>query len=147
MFLCHALPIVDKIIFRCFWMSCFVCIVFTLCRYLFSLPSFARTSWFISSSCTVFFFSFVFSILFPYILGSFCFTIFACFRRFFIWVSSRTSHPGLDCFFVLFEGTPIDICKTLDVQVLQESLISCPHRHTHTHIYIYIYIYILSKRD
>ena len=27
MFLCHALPIVDEIFFRCFGMSCFVCIV------------------------------------------------------------------------------------------------------------------------
>ena len=27
MFLCHALPIVDRIFFRCFGMSCFVCIV------------------------------------------------------------------------------------------------------------------------
>ena len=27
MFLCHALPIIDKIFFRCFGMSCFVCIV------------------------------------------------------------------------------------------------------------------------
>ena len=27
MFLCHALPVVDRIFFRCFGMSCFVCIV------------------------------------------------------------------------------------------------------------------------
>ena len=55
MCLCHTLPIVDKILF------CLYC--FTLCRYLFSLTSFPRTFWFISSSCTVIFFL-VLSLLF-----------------------------------------------------------------------------------
>ena len=39
-----------------FWNVLFCLYCFTLCRYLFSLPSFARTFWYISSSCTVFFF-------------------------------------------------------------------------------------------
>ena len=100
MFLCHALPIVDKIFFRCFGIFCLVCIV---------LP-------FVDISL-VFLLSLEPPGLFPQVvllfflvlslLGSFCFTILACFHRFFVWVSSRTSHPGLDCFFVLFEGTPI----------------------------------------
>ena len=38
----------------------------------------------------------------PYVLS-----FWPVFVAFFIWVSSRTSHPGFECFFVLFEGTPI----------------------------------------
>ena len=34
----------------------------------------------------------------------FLFYHFGLFRGFFIWVSSRNSHPGFDCFIVLFEG-------------------------------------------
>ena len=72
---------------NCWWnfLSLFWnCLFFLyLCRYLFSLHSFVRTFWFISSSFTVIFSLVVFSILFPHILGSFCFTILACFRRFF----------------------------------------------------------------
>ena len=86
-----------------FWNVLFYLYCFTLCRYFLVFV----LSPFISSSCTVIFSRVVFSILFPPILGSFCFTILSCFRRFFMWDSSRTSHPGLDCVFVLFEGTPI----------------------------------------
>ena len=76
-------------------MLCLFC--FILCRYLFNLPSFTRTFWFISSSLIVFSF---FSV---HVLAFFlCFIILACFRRvFFIYVSSRISHPGFDFFFVL----------------------------------------------
>ena len=107
MFLYHALPVVDIIFFSLFWNVLFCLYCFTLCRSLINLTSFARTFCFFSSSCTVIFFRVVFCILFLHIPGYFCFTIFACFRKFFIWISCRISHPGFDCFFVLFEGTPI----------------------------------------
>ena len=38
-----------------FWKVLFYLYYFTPCRYLFNLPSFASTLWFISSSCTVIF--------------------------------------------------------------------------------------------
>ena len=107
MFLCHALPIVDKIFFCRFGISCFVHIVLPFVDISLVFLLLLEPSGFISSSCMVIFSHVVFFILFPHILGSFCFNILACFRRFFIWVSSETSHPGLDYFFVLFEGTPI----------------------------------------
>ena len=56
MFSCHSLPIVDRISFRCFGKSFFCLDCFTLCWYLFNLPSFASTFWFISSSVTVIFY-------------------------------------------------------------------------------------------
>ena len=93
--------------FSLFWNVLFCLYYFTLCRYLFNLPSFPRTFWFISSSCTVIFSLVVFSFLFPHILGPFCLTFWPIFVNFFICVSSRISHPGFDCFFVLFEGIPI----------------------------------------
>ena len=115
MFLCHALPIVEKIFFSCFGTSCFVCIVLPFVDislvFLLSLEP--------SSSCTVIFSRVVFSILFPHILGPFCFTILACFRNFFIWVSSRTSHPGLDCFFVLFRGPQFSHTLILPLHLTQ----------------------------
>ena len=55
MFLCYTLLVVDRIFFRCFGMSCFVCIVLPFFQYVFNLPSFACTFWFISSSCAVIF--------------------------------------------------------------------------------------------
>ena len=88
-----------------FWNVLFYLYCFTLCRYLFNLPSFASSFWFIFSSFIVSFSCVVFSFLFLIIPASFfCFIIFACFRRFFIWVSSRNSHPDFDFSFVLFEG-------------------------------------------
>ena len=56
----------------------------TLCWYLFNLPSFANTFWFISLSWTVIFPCVDFSFLFQHIPAFFfCFIILACFRRFF----------------------------------------------------------------
>ena len=98
----HLLIEFSFVVLKCPALYCF-----TLCRYLFNLPSFARTFWFISSSRTVIFSRIVFCILFPHIPGSFCFTVLVCFRRFFIWVSSRISHPGFDRFLVLFKVTLI----------------------------------------
>ena len=107
MFYCNLHPVADRIFFHCFGMSCFV-YCFTFCRYLFNLPSFTSTFWFISSSCIVSFSRVVFSFLFLIVPASFfCLIIFACFRRFFIWVSSRNSHSGFDFSFVLFEGISI----------------------------------------
>ena len=108
MFSCHSLPIVDRISFRCFGMSYFVCTVLPFCRYLFNLPSLASIFWFISSSCTV---------IFPHVACSF-FPPPRLFQRlsssfglvfvvFFICDSSLISYPGFCCFFVLFEGIPI----------------------------------------
>ena len=88
-------------------------VLFTLCRYLFNLLSFTSTFWFISLSCIVIFSFFLlsciaFSFLFRHIPVSFhCFIILACFRRFFICISSWISPPGFDFSFVLFEGMPI----------------------------------------
>ena len=61
---------------------CLYC--FTLCQYLFNLPSFASIFWFISSSCIVIF-CVAFSFLFLHIPTSFlCVIVLACFRRFFL---------------------------------------------------------------
>ena len=79
-FVCIVLPFVYiSLIFACtFWFICWSCIV--------------------SSSCVAF--SFLFLIIPSSIL---CFIILTCFRRFFIYVSSRNSHPGFDFSSVLFE--------------------------------------------
>ena len=46
MFSCHLLPVDDRIFFHV--LECLVCLYrFTLCRYLFNLPSFVRSFWFI----------------------------------------------------------------------------------------------------
>ena len=82
---------------------------FILSRYIFSLPSFVNTFWFISSSCLVcltcydaFFFSF------QYIPAFFIsFVIFACCRKFLFCIFSRISQPGFEFLFVLFKETPI----------------------------------------
>ena len=95
------------------WLPYFIHILFclfcfTLYRYLFNLPSFASTFWFISSSCIVIFPYVAFSFLSRRVPASFlCFIILACFCRFFIWVFSWISHPSFDFFFMIFEGIPI----------------------------------------
>ena len=81
---CHLPLFVGRIFFYCFRMSCFVCIVLPLSRYLFNPLSFTSTFWFISSSCIVIFSRVAFSFLFLHITASFLwFTILACFRGFF----------------------------------------------------------------
>ena len=52
MFLCHALPIIDRIFFRCFWMSCSVCIVLPFVDISLVSLLLPKPFWFISSSCT-----------------------------------------------------------------------------------------------
>ena len=80
MFLCHALPIVDRIFFRCFGMSCFVSLVlpFVDIFLIFLLSPVLYGSIVILSYV-------VFSFLFLHIPASFlCFIILASFRRFFL---------------------------------------------------------------
>ena len=102
MFLCHLLPAVDRISFRYFGMSCFVCIVLPLV-----------------DISLIFFLSPVIFGLFPQVIllsflllpFPFCSNIFQ--RLSFVlsfWlfcVSSRISPPSFDFFFVLFEGISI----------------------------------------
>ena len=95
----HLVPVVNRISFLCFGMSCFV-YHFTLNRYLFNLPPFGSTFWFISSNCIVIFSCAVFSFLFLYILASFlCFIILACFCRFF-YLHFRSNFPSWFWFFL-----------------------------------------------
>ena len=67
MFSCRSLPIVDRMFFFVVLESPILSVLFTLCRYLLNLPSFASTFWFISSSCTVIFSCVASSFLFPLI--------------------------------------------------------------------------------
>ena len=92
-----------------FWNILFCLYYFSLCRYLFNLPSFANTFWFISSSWVFIFSCVAFSFLSLHVPASvLCFIILASFRRFFlIFVFSQISHPGFDFFFVIFEGIPM----------------------------------------
>ena len=104
MFSCHSLQIVDRISFRCFIMSCFVCIVlpFVDISVIFLWPVFSDLFpqvVLLFPPCCLF-------LLPPLILAP-LFIIRACFRSFFICDSSLISHPGFCCFFVLFEGIPI----------------------------------------
>ena len=103
--LVHSPLFAGRLIFRCFGISYFICIVL-FCLGTFCLPSFACTFWFISSSCMVCFnccIAFLFS--FQPIPASFlCFIIFACCRRFVMCVSSRIFHPGFEFLFVFFLG-------------------------------------------
>ena len=83
-----------------FWNVLFL-YCFTLYRYLFNLPSFASTFWFISSSC--YFFLCCFSLLSRVSAFFLCFIIFACFRRFLICVSSQIFHLDFAFLSVLFK--------------------------------------------
>ena len=103
MFSCHSLPIVGRIFFRCFGMSCFVCIAlpFVVISLIFLLWP-------------------VFSGLFPQVVPLFSpmlpvpssrlfqrlsfllFGLVFVFLKIFICVSSRISRPGFDCLFVFF---------------------------------------------
>ena len=85
---------------------CLYCL--TIYRYLFNLPSFYSTFWFISLYRRVFFFLCGFSLFSLHVpVFYLCSIIFACFNRFLIWVSSQTSHQVLIFFFVLFIGIQI----------------------------------------
>ena len=85
-----------------------------------SLPSFARTFCFISSSCIVNFSCFLFSFLFLITPSYFlCFIILACFCRFVIYFSSHNFHPGFDFSFVLF----VSALTVLDSMFLNNGMV------------------------
>ena len=94
--------------FSLFWDIPFCLYCFILSRCLFSLPSFARTFWFISSSCIVYFncVAFLFS---PQHIPPFFLSliIFVRGRKFLISISSLIFHPGFQFLFVFFSRTPI----------------------------------------
>ena len=107
MFLCHDLPVVNRIFFRSFGMSCFVCIVLPfvdmslislLSPELFGLFPQDVLNFFLVLSFP--FSSHLFQDLFLKPFWSFSVGYFIC-------IASRISHPGFDCFFVLREGIPI----------------------------------------
>ena len=85
MFSWHLPQLVGSISFRCFGISCFVCIVLPFV-YISNLPSFASTFWFISSSSIVIFSSIAFFLFLSLHVPAFflCFIILAFFRRFFL---------------------------------------------------------------
>ena len=58
-----------------FWNVQFCLYSFTLCSYLFNIPSFACTFWFISSSCIVIFPVLPFPFFFPYIFMRFSYVL------------------------------------------------------------------------
>ena len=106
------LLLAGRIIFRCFEMSCFVCIVLSCLDtffvfHLLPVPSdlFPRVFLFF----VVFFFTCVaFFFLFQQTPAFFvCFIIFSCCRSFPVYVSSQISSLGFEILFVLFRGTPI----------------------------------------
>ena len=90
-----------------FWKHLFCLYCLILSRYLFRLPSFASTFWFIFSSYIICANCVVLLFFSQHILAFFFYlSIFAC-RRFLICVSSRISHPIFEFLFVFYKGTPI----------------------------------------
>ena len=106
MFLCHTLPGVDRIFCCCFGMSCFVCIVLP-CVDISLIAFFSSELSGLFPQVVLLFFTWCLFHSVPTYSRIFCFTIWACFCRFFFCISSWISHPGFDCFVVLFEGIPI----------------------------------------
>ena len=89
-----------------FWnvLFCLICLI--LSPYLLSLPSFASTFWFISSSCIVCSSCVTLLISSQHILSFFlCLCIFYCCHRFLICVSSLISHPSLEFLFLFFRNS------------------------------------------
>ena len=84
-----------------FWNVLFCLYCFTLCWYLFNLPSFANTFWFISSNCIVIFSSVAFSFLSLHVPAPFlCFIILVCLRRFFLNLRFQLNFPSWFWFFL-----------------------------------------------
>ena len=130
MFSCHLPQHVGRIFLRCFGMFCFVSIV---CRYLFNLPSFASSFWFIFSSCFVILTWIAFPFLSQHVpVFFFCLIIFACFHGFLTCVSSRISHLGFDFLLVPFKGTPILLLLLLLLLLLYITSIQILAEHNQT---------------
>ena len=87
-----------------FWNVLFRSYCLTLSRFLFNLPSFTSTFWFISSSCIIIFTFVAFSFLSQHVPAFF---IFAYRRIFPICVSCRIYHSGFECLFVALRGIPV----------------------------------------
>ena len=96
MFSCHSLPIFDRIFFRCFGKSCFVCIVLPFVNTSLIFLLWPELVYFLKLYC-YFFRCWLFLFSTAYFSATLFFIILACFRIFFICVSSRISHPGFDC--------------------------------------------------
>ena len=98
-------PTCRKNFISLFWNVRFCLYCFTLIRYLFNLPSFTSTFWFISSSCTVIFTSVAFSFLSQHVPAFFLYFItFACCRKFLICISSWISRLGFEFMFLFLLG-------------------------------------------
>ena len=90
-----------------FWNALFCQYCLILCWYLFNLPPFASTLWFISSSFIVSSYCVAFRFTSQYILAFFLWcTIFTC-LRFLIPVFSLISHPSFEFLLELFRETLI----------------------------------------
>ena len=100
MFSYHLLPVVDRIFFRCFGMSYFICIV---------LPFIDISLIFLLLPILSCSFPQVVLLFFLVLPFPFCLYMFQClsFVLSFWPVSSRISHPCFDIFLVLFKGIPI----------------------------------------
>ena len=102
-FSCHRHQNVGRILFFCFGMYCFVCIVLPFVEISLTFLLSPVLTRIFPQVVLIFFLFCFFSFLSLKVLASFlCFIMLACFRGFFICVSSRISHPGFDFFFVLF---------------------------------------------
>ena len=90
MFSCYSLLFVDRIFFRCFGKSCFVCIVlpFVDISLIFLFFCLLFLVYFLKLYC-YFFLCCLFLFVPAYFSASLFFIILACFRSFIIWVSSR----------------------------------------------------------
>ena len=101
-FLCHLPPLVGRISFWCFGISCFVCIVLPFVNIFLIFLFFASTFWFISSSYIVIFHCVAFFFLSLHIPVSFlCFMILVCFHRFF-YLHFQSNFPSWFWFFLQF---------------------------------------------
>ena len=103
----HLLPVVGRIFFRCFGMSCFVCIVLPFVDIFLIFLLSPVISGLFPQVVQLFFLMLLFLFVPTYSDVFLLFHHLACFRRFFYLLSSRIFHPGFDFFFVLFEWIPI----------------------------------------
>ena len=105
-YILHVFPYLQvEFSFIFFRKSCFVCIIWSSCRYLFSLPSFTRSFWFITSSFIVCSNCIAFLISSQHIFALFfCLSVFVCCWKFSICVYRLISHPGFEFLVVFFKG-------------------------------------------
>ena len=104
-FSCHFPQFVGRIFFRCFEMSCFVCIVLHFVNiFLIFLLSPVLPGLFTEFIFLMLIFFFLSQHVPAFLL---CFIIFDAFRRFLICVSSRISHSAFVSLFVFSKGTQI----------------------------------------